>query len=70
MANEREFGDLSARVTALERTVTGMDEKVTEIRDTMLRAEGGWRFMLAMFGMGIAIGGVIAGLGIWLWPRT
>jgi wobble nucleotide-excising tRNase len=70
MPTEREIGELSTRVTTLERTVTSMDEKVTEIRDTMLRAEGGWRFMLALFGFGIAIGGLIAAIGVWLWPRT
>jgi len=70
MPTEREIGELSARVTTLERTVASMDEKVTEIRDTMLRAEGGWRFMLALFGFGIAIGGLIAAIGVWLWPRT
>ena len=70
MANEREFGELSARVAALEKTVEGMDAKLTEIRDTMLRAEGGWRFMLALFGFGVAIGGVVAAIGVWLWPPT
>lgn len=70
MSSEHEIGELSARVTALETTVSSMDAKVTEIRDTMLRAEGGWRFMLALFGFGVALGTLVAAVGVWLWPKT
>jgi hypothetical protein len=70
MSSEREIGELCARVDALEKTVERMDEKLTEVRDTLLRAEGSWRFMLGLFGFGVALGGLIAALGVWLWPRT
>ncbi|MBN8994456.1 MAG: hypothetical protein J0H94_04465 [Rhizobiales bacterium] len=70
MSTEREIGELCARVDALERTVESMDAKLTQVRDTLLRAEGSWRFMVGLAGFSATLGGLITALGIWLWPRT
>lgn len=66
MASDREMGELCARVDALEKIVERMDTKVTEVRDSMIRAEGSWRVLAGIAGFSAAVGGLVTAVADWL----
>lgn len=59
---ERELGDLSARVTAMERDMRGMRSDVREIRDSLLTLRGGKRVLIVVIGAAASLGAAIATL--------
>jgi hypothetical protein len=59
---ERELGELSARVTAIERDMKGMRSDVREIRDALLTLRGGKRVLLIVIGAAASLGAGIATL--------
>ena len=59
---ERELGELSARVTAIERDMRGMRSDVREIRDALLTLRGGKRVLLIVIGAAASLGAGIATL--------
>lgn len=60
---ERELGELSARVTAIERDMKCMRSDVREIRDALLTLRGGKRVLIVVIGAAASLG---AGLATWL----
>lgn len=66
---EREMGELSARMAALEKTVEDLHEKVGEIRDVMMMGRGISRIgAYAGAILLVVIGAVVGQLVGWLWP--
>ena len=59
---ERELGELSARVTAIERDMRGMRSDVREIRDALLTLRGGKRVLIVVIGAAASLGAGIATL--------
>lgn len=59
---EREVGELSARVTAMERDMRGMRSDVREIRDALLTLRGGKRVLIVVIGAAASLGASIATL--------
>lgn len=55
----RDFGRLEGRVEGIERRTADMQEKVDEIHEALMQAQGGWKFMVAMGGFGAVVGGLI-----------
>lgn len=55
---EREIGGLQARMETVEHELQAIRSDVREIRDTLVRAKGGWMALLVMFS-------AAAGLGAW-----
>lgn len=70
MSSEREIGELSARVAILERDVLEIKQIATETRDAIMFAKGSGRLIVGLLTAGIAIGTLIATVGMWIWPRT
>lgn len=56
---EREIGEMSARIGALEMTVTEMRHDLRMVRDTLNEARGSWRTLLAVAGFSSAIGAFV-----------
>ena len=59
---ERELGELSARVTAIERDMKGLRSDVREIRDALLTLRGGKRVLIIVIGAAASLGAGIATL--------
>ena len=57
---ERELGELSARVTAIERDMKGMREDTREIRDALLTLRGGKRMLIVVIGAAASVGAAFA----------
>jgi hypothetical protein len=60
---EREMGELSARVTAIERDMKGIRSDTREIRDALLTLRGGKRMLIVVIGAAASLG---AGLATWI----
>jgi type IV secretory pathway TrbD component len=60
---ERELGDLSARVTAMEKNLQALTRDTREIRDALLTLRGGKRMLIVVIGAAASIG---AGLATWI----
>jgi hypothetical protein len=60
---EREMGELSARVTAIERDMRGIRSDTREIRDALLTLRGGKRMLIVVIGAAASLG---AGLATWI----
>ncbi len=57
--NDREFGEFSARLDAVEDTLQHIQATVQEIRDDMLRAKGGWKALALVGGISATAGGIV-----------
>ena len=57
--NDREFGELSARVMHLENTLSELKDDMRAVRDTLNQAQGGWKTLMLVAGMSATIGGFI-----------
>ncbi|MBL8790221.1 MAG: hypothetical protein JNM45_06955 [Rhizobiales bacterium] len=53
---EREIGGLQARMETVEHELQAIRSDVREIRDTVVRAKGGWMALLLMFSAAAAMG--------------
>jgi chromosome condensin MukBEF ATPase and DNA-binding subunit MukB len=53
---EREIGGLQARMETVEHELQAIRSDVREIRDTVVRAKGGWMALLLMFSAAAALG--------------
>lgn len=53
---EREIGGLQARMETVEQELQAIRSDVREIRDTLVRAKGGWMALLVMFSAAAALG--------------
>lgn len=62
---DREMGAITVRVDQLEATMADINEKLTEVRDAMLRAEGSWRALMAIAGLSAALGAGLAKVIDW-----
>ena len=60
---ERELGELSARVTAIEQNMAGLRADVREIRDALLTLRGGKRMLIVVIGAAASLG---AALTTWI----
>ncbi len=56
MSNEREMGELVARVQALEDDMKEFGQDVKAIRSILDQAKGGWRMMITVAGLSGAVG--------------
>ena len=59
---ERTLGEHGARIAALEKDVTRMEEKLDRILETLSEAKGGWKMLMMVGGASATIGGLIATL--------
>lgn len=53
---ERELGEMSAKITMLETTVSEMRQDLRTVRDTLTEAQGSWRTLVAVAGFSSALG--------------
>lgn len=66
MSTDREIGELTARVAALEVDMHEFGQDVKQILATMNQAKGGWRLMMAVAGLSGAVGAALVKLLPWL----
>lgn len=59
-ATDQQIGALEAKVENLERSVERLESTMTEVRDMMLTAKGGWKVFMAVGGASAVVGGAIA----------
>lgn len=64
MANEydREIGEMTAKITALETSVAEMRTDLRAVRETLSEARGSWRTLLAVAGFSSALGALMVKL--------
>ncbi len=55
---DRELGELSQRVSQLERSTAVQTEILNEMRDLMIAARGSWKTVMAISGFAAALGGL------------
>ncbi len=60
---ERELGELSVRVTAMEKSLQALASDVREIRDALLTLRGGKRMLAMLIATAASLG---AGFATWL----
>jgi hypothetical protein len=70
---ERELGEFGARLDAMEarqnsmdETIKSIDQKLTIVRDTMLRAEGSWKALVGIAMASAAVGAGLAKIADWI----
>ena len=59
---EREVGELSVRVTAIEKSIQALASDVREIRDALLTFRGGKRMLALLIACAASLGAGIATL--------
>ena len=59
---ERELGELSVRVSAMEKSLQALASDVREIRDALLTLRGGKRMLAVMFATAASLGAGLATL--------
>ena len=59
---EREMGELSVRVTAMEKSLQALASDVREIRDALLTLRGGKRMLAMLIASAASLGAGIASL--------
>ena len=60
---ERELGELSVRVTAMEKNLQALASDVREIRDALLTLRGGKRMLVVLIAAAASLG---AGFATWI----
>lgn len=62
----RDLGELTAtvraqgeRLAAMETRQLASDKKLNDVHDTIMQAAGGWRVLVVVGGIGVAIGGLL-----------
>lgn len=58
-SNDREMGELSARVAHLESTLGELKDDMRAVRETLSEAKGGWKTLMLVAGMSATVGGFI-----------
>lgn len=64
----RELGELSQRVSRLEKDTHAQTIILTELRDMMIAARGSWKTIMAVSGAAAAVGGLAVKFGALLFP--
>jgi hypothetical protein len=59
---ERELGEMSAKITILEITVSEMRQDLRTVRDTLTEAKGSWRTLVAVAGLSASLGAFLVKL--------
>jgi hypothetical protein len=65
--NERELGELSARITALEDDVKEARADIRQLLEFTQQARGSWKMVMGIAGASAAIGAAFAKI-IAVWP--
>lgn len=60
---DREMGELSVRVSAMEKSLQALASDVREIRDALLTLRGGKRMLAVLIATAVSLG---AGLATWI----
>lgn len=63
---ERELGGVQARLEALEEGQATIQRDVREIRDVVVRVQGGWKTLAVIASVSAAVGGLIAKFIPWI----
>ena len=63
---DRDLGEHSARLANLERNVAAIHDDLTEVRDMMVAAKGGWKAIAIVSGIAGTAGGLLVKVLPWL----
>ena len=58
-SNEREIGNLEARMRTVETELQAIRSDVREIRDALVGAKGGWRTLTIVIGLATTFGALL-----------
>lgn len=58
-SNERELGNLEARMQNVESELHGIRQDVREIRDALVGVKGGWRTLTLLISLAATLGAVL-----------
>ncbi len=68
MTAEQQIGALQADMENVKEDVAEIKGDVREMRDILLRAQGGWRTLITLGTFCAVLGGLVTKLINWAWP--
>lgn len=66
---DRELSRLGEKVDRMEKDLSEMKDNVQEVRDIVVRAQGGWKALVVVAGAAAFISGIAVSILAWVWPR-